>query len=81
VEDGIIEYSDFKEREQLRNREALLSYGEKKGIHMNPKDPVGKLMMTIFEEEVEGELWQPTFVTHFPLDVSPLARKNEKIHS
>jgi lysyl-tRNA synthetase class 2 len=46
-------------------------------LPMNPKDTVGGLMMVIFDEEVEGKLIQPTFVTHYPLDVSPLSRKNE----
>jgi lysyl-tRNA synthetase class 2 len=35
-------------------------------------------MMVIFDEEVESKLIQPTFLTHYPLDVSPLSRKNEK---
>ena len=35
-------------------------------------------MMVIFDEEVEAKLIQPTFVTLYPLDVSPLSRKNEK---
>ncbi len=45
---------------------------------MDPKDSVGGLMMVIFDAEVEGKLIQPTFVTHYPLDVSPLSRKNEE---
>jgi lysyl-tRNA synthetase class 2 len=45
---------------------------------MNPKDSVGGLMMVIFDEEVEPKLIQPTFITQYPLDVSPLSRKNEK---
>jgi lysyl-tRNA synthetase class 2 len=45
---------------------------------MDPKDTVGGLMMVIFDHEVESQLIQPTFVTHHPLDISPLSRKNEK---
>lgn len=78
VEDGILEMTDFKDRKLLRNREALLEYGRKKNLSMNPKDTVGGLMMVIFDEEVEKQLIQPTFVTHHPLDVSPLSRQNEK---
>ena len=78
VEDAIIQYSDFKDRSQLRNREALLTYGKKKNLPMNPKDSTGGLMMVIFDEEVESQLIQPTFVTHYPLDVSPLSRKNDQ---
>lgn len=78
VEDAIVKYSDFKDRSKLRDRKALLEYGERKSLPMNPKDSIGGLMMVIFDEEVESLLVQPTFVTHYPLDVSPLSRKNEK---
>ncbi len=36
----------------------------------------GHYLAALFEELVEPELRQPTFVTHFPVDVSPLARRN-----
>lgn len=78
VEDSIIRYTDFKDRSRLRDRATLLAYGESKGLPMNPKDTTGGLMMVIFDEEVESKLIQPTFVTQYPLDVSPLSRKNEK---
>ena len=37
----------------------------------------GHYLMAMFEELVEPELMQPTFVTHYPVDVSPLARRNQ----
>jgi len=36
----------------------------------------GHYLTALFEELVEGELKQPTFITHYPVDVSPLARRN-----
>ncbi|OFY98307.1 MAG: lysine--tRNA ligase [Bdellovibrionales bacterium GWB1_52_6] len=82
VEDAICKYAEFGQlpdvRKKLRDRASLLDYGKKKNFHMDPKDSVGGLMMVIFDEEVESKLIQPTFVTHYPLDVSPLSRKNEK---
>ncbi len=78
VEDSILKYTDFGDRAGLRNREALLAYGKSKGLSMNPKESTGGLMMVIFDELVEKHLIQPTFVTMYPLDVSPLSRQNEK---
>ncbi len=78
VEDSIVKHSGFKDRAKLRDRAAILAYGKTKGIHMDPKSTTGALMMSIFDEEVEAKLIQPTFVTHYPTDVSPLSRLNEK---
>lgn len=36
----------------------------------------GRLLMEIFEARVEANLVQPTFITHYPAEVSPLARAN-----
>jgi lysyl-tRNA synthetase, class II len=36
----------------------------------------GHYLTALFEQLVEPELMQPTFVTHYPVDVSPLARRN-----
>ena len=82
VEDSIVKYSDFvkviKDKSKLRDRAALLAYGKEKKIHMDPKDTIGGLIMRIFDEEVEAKLVQPTFVTAYPTDVSPLSRLNEQ---
>ena len=77
VEDAIVKYSGFKDRAKLRDRASLLEYGKSKKLPMKAKDTTGGLMMVIFDEEVEKHLIQPTFVTLYPLDVSPLSRKNE----
>lgn len=78
VEDAIMKYTDFGDRSKLRDRAALLEYGKHKGLAMKANDTTGGLMMVIFDELVESKLVQPTFVTHHPLDVSPLSRQNEK---
>ena len=41
-----------------------------------PSDGLGKLHMILFEETVEHQLIQPTFITGYPTEVSPLARRN-----
>jgi lysyl-tRNA synthetase class 2 len=39
---------------------------------------VGQALVEAFEREVEASLIQPTFVTHYPIEVSPLARRNDR---
>jgi lysyl-tRNA synthetase class 2 len=38
---------------------------------------LGKLQMELFEARVEDRLIQPTFITHYPTEVSPLSRRND----
>jgi len=40
--------------------------------------PYGNLLVAIFEEVAEAKLIQPTFMTGYPIEVSPLARKNDR---
>jgi lysyl-tRNA synthetase class 2 len=56
-----------------RNKAAEYARSLKLGID---NEPLGKIIMAIFEEMVESRLIQPTFITSYPVEVSPLARKN-----
>ncbi|MBC7386455.1 MAG: lysine--tRNA ligase [Cryobacterium sp.] len=77
VEESILKHSKFTQKEKIRDRATLLAYGAANGIHMEAKAPVGNLIMAIFDAEVEEKLIQPTYVTHYPTEVSPLSRLNE----
>jgi lysyl-tRNA synthetase class 2 len=44
------------------------------GIEPEEKNSSGAQLLEIFEEEIEGELVKPTFITEFPAEVSPLAK-------
>jgi lysyl-tRNA synthetase class 2 len=54
----------------------MADHARKLGIDLKESDPPGKVLMAIFDETVEKNLVQPTFVTHYPVDVSPLSRRN-----
>ncbi len=43
---------------------------------LDEADAIGTCQALLFEEEVEKKLIQPTFITHFPIAVSPLSRRN-----
>ena len=56
---------------------ALANAAAQHGLELDPKEAPGRLQMALFEHLYEPELIQPTFVTDFPVEVSPLARKKE----
>ena len=60
-----------------RDREALAAHCARLGVHVKPGYGWGKLLLEIFEKTVEGGLVQPTFITHYPVEVSPLARESD----
>lgn len=62
---------------ELAGAEALRSLAERHSLRVDPKLGRGKLLVELFEHLVEPGLIQPTFVTGYPMEVSPLARRND----
>jgi lysyl-tRNA synthetase class 2 len=66
--------------DQVNKKDHLL--GLLKGIDQDPKKVAalswGRLLVLAFEELVEGKLIQPTFITEYPTEVSPLSRRNDQ---
>jgi lysyl-tRNA synthetase class 2 len=60
-----------------RDRAALAAHCARLGVHVKKDYGWGKLLLEIFEKTVEGGLVQPTFITHYPVEVSPLARESD----
>jgi lysyl-tRNA synthetase class 2 len=62
----------------LTSREKALAFA--RSVHDEPKskdEGLGAILTEIFELTVEEKLIQPTFITQYPTEVSPLSRKNE----
>ena len=53
-----------------------IAFARKTGCDVKETDPLGKILMAVFDELVEKKLVQPTFVTHYPVAVSPLSRRS-----
>ena len=74
VRDAIIQYGKIA-AEVLADNARIIACARDLGLSIRDNEPPGVAMMAIFEEKVEDKLVQPTFVTHYPVEVSPLARK------
>jgi lysyl-tRNA synthetase class 2 len=65
------------ERSLLENPEGLVRFAESRGIPLQKKGRTGKVVMKLFDALVEPKLIQPTFVTDYPVEVSPLSRRSD----
>ena len=61
----------------LKDLEALRRVAKEKGVEVKESYSVGKLQLELFEKTAEDKLRQPTFITGYPVEVSPLARRND----
>ncbi|RJP85907.1 MAG: lysine--tRNA ligase [Desulfobacteraceae bacterium] len=63
------------------SREKLLNFAETKGVSFGSQSGeigIGKIMTKLFDVLVEPNLIQPTFITTYPIEVSPLSRRNSR---
>jgi len=77
LEESVIQYNPKMDPKKLRDRETLLKTCKKLRIKTNDDTSTGKLLFEIFEKTVEDNLIEPTFITGYPKDVSPLSRAND----
>jgi lysyl-tRNA synthetase class 2 len=61
--------------EDLATFEAACSAAEQRDVDVSRDRTLGEVINKLFETFVEPELIQPTFITDFPIDISPLAKK------
>jgi lysyl-tRNA synthetase class 2 len=64
--------------DEIGSAEGLRRLGARKQLSVDSKASYGELLVEVFEEVAEAKLIQPTFIVGYPIEVSPLARKNEK---
>ena len=64
--------------QDLRDRNHLLEISGKLKLGLDKGAPWGKLLTGLFEELVEPNLIQPTFIVDYPLEVSPLSKKKPR---
>ena len=74
--DAIVEHVPELETGQVNDFAQLKAFAQSKGMDVKDSWGLGKLQLEVFEAEVEENLLQPTFITEYPTEVSPLARRN-----
>jgi len=77
VFDAILQYNSDITADALANEHAARQIAERLGIDGKDSWGLGKIQIEIFEETVEHLLQQPTFITEYPTEVSPLARRSD----
>ncbi|MDF1689985.1 MAG: lysine--tRNA ligase [Cycloclasticus sp.] len=78
VIESILHYNSDISEENLVTKEAALKITERLNIPVEDSYGLGKIQIEIFEKTVEEKLHEPTFITAYPTEVSPLARRNDE---
>jgi len=78
VEDAVRRYNPKLADADLWNTDFLRAACDALQIHTEKTWGPGKLLIEIFEATVEEKLVQPTFITQYPTEVSPLSRRNDE---
>jgi len=77
VKDSILHFNPGLTAGQLDDLEAARKVAESLEITLKDSYGLGKVQIEIFEKTVEHRLKDPTFITAYPTEVSPLARRND----
>ena len=77
MEDAVRRHNSELDGDRLRDPEYLRETLKRLGAPVDADAGPGKLLTDLFEHTAEARLRQPTFITGFPAEVSPLARRND----
>ncbi len=77
VKEAVAKYTGLALAE-VDDEARLRTYAAAQAIPLPDDAPYGKILIELFEKTGEAELIQPTFVTEYPVEVSPLARSSDR---
>lgn len=78
MKDAILQFNPTITLSDLEDIKKIKKFAKSIGIEIKKTWGNGKIETEIFEKTVEKKLIQPTFITQYPVEVSPLARRNDK---
>ncbi len=77
MRESIIKFNDYISEQAIDDLASAKKIAEDLGIEVKPSYGLGKIQLEIFEKTVEHRLTEATFITAYPAEVSPLARRND----
>ena len=77
VKDSILHFNPDIRQDQLEDLDTARQLAQSLDIPLKDSYGLGKIQIEIFEKTVEARLKDPTFITAYPTEVSPLARRND----
>ena len=77
VVEAILKHNPDLTSEDIAERDAAAAIAGRLGIKVEKSWGLGKIQIEIFEETAEAQLQEPTFITAYPTEVSPLARRSD----
>ncbi len=78
VKQSILHFNPDMPAEDLDDLDKAIAHANSLGVDVKPGYGLGKIQIEIFEKTVEQNLQDPTFITAYPTEVSPLARRNDE---
>jgi len=66
------------DRHLLNDKDGLLEFAARNGVQVTKTGQLGKVITKVFDAVVEPKLIQPTFITGYPAEVSPLSRRSDE---
>lgn len=76
--ESILHFNPELASHQLTDLETITGLAKSMNIEIKPGYGIGRIQMEIFEKRVEEKLISPTFITGYPVEVSPLSRRNDE---
>jgi lysyl-tRNA synthetase class 2 len=78
VREAILHFGEGIEEADVDDPHRSRAIAEGLGLPLKDSWGLGKVQVELFEKIAEHRLMDPTFITHFPTEVSPLARRNDQ---
>ena len=76
---AINKYAPHYTNDQLHDAEFLKAELRKFGVKPFATAGLGAMQLALFEETAEAQLWEPTYIIDYPVEVSPLARASDTV--